>query len=160
MRKPPIDDLVELRTRAAAIVLLTSRDDLKVMDDPREAGLDLIVSLVKEGQTTFRRFGVVMYGYIKNFSSSEEAGESMKSILRKRAKIEPGLMPICVFSFAMTGRSGYYAWKFEPVIGADGPRLRQIEELKCQELDEAALADIVKKVDDYYDSLMNVVIES
>jgi nitrate reductase NapE component len=159
MKKSQIDDLVELRTHASAVVLLTGRDDLEVMECSRASGIDLLVSIRKDNHPTLRQFGLILFGHIKSFQSLKDVNRAVKSMLAKRARISSDVMPICVFSFAMTGSSGFFAWMFEPIIGGQGPKLRRNDELKPLKLDKEALADIVRTVDEYYDALNSVVCE-
>ena len=153
MSQKSIDQLVERRANAMAIVLLTSRDDLRVTPGEKEFGIDLVVSVAKKDQPAFRQFGLIVLGHPSELESASEACPIMTSLLARRPEIEGILTPICVFLFSMTGNRGFYAWKFEPTTTKKVPRLHHHESLDCHDLNGSALAKIVKSVERYYDTL-------
>jgi hypothetical protein len=151
-----LEELILVRTRAQTVVFLTSREDLKITEDPNIAGIDLIVSIMKKKKPTFRQFGLILHGHLRGFTSMEEASTVLDSLKERETDIEPALTPICIFSFPMTGRKGVYAWWFEPVIGEQGPRLQRHDILECRKLDKGALAGIVEQVDDFYNAVVSL----
>ena len=154
MARKTADSLMEQRTHAMTMVLLTGRDDLKVVES-RVEGIDLFVSILKQGKTTLRQFGLILRGHVRELRSPKEAGSALNSIRDQLPEVEPFSTPICVFLANMTGFRSFYAWEFEPTSGANGPRLLHRNPLECKDLNEAALADIVSCVDNYYDALLS-----
>jgi hypothetical protein len=152
--------LMDMRTRAQANLLLTSRDDLEVQEGPVLHGIDLLVTILKKNRRTGRQFGVILHAHIQKYKSLKQAGAVIGSMISRRDEFDPGPWPICIFSFVMTGREGVYAWLFEPMIGEHGARVRRRIKLECRDLDEDSLEEIVRRVDAFYDALTGVHSES
>jgi hypothetical protein len=125
MTQKPESALLERRTHAMAIVLLTSRDDLTVMDVGDGAGIDLLVSIRKNKVQGFEQFGVILKGTIEEAKTDRVASPLLNSMLSRRRRFEPISMPICVFLFSMVGDRGYYAWLYEPTTNDGLPKLRR-----------------------------------
>jgi len=147
------DPFVERRTQALALVLLTSRDDLKVMSVQEDVGVDLLVSLTKDEAPTFEHFGVILKGSVEMIATARDAGRFLNSCMSRGAKTEVVTTPICVFLFNMTGSRGFYAWRDEPTTIGGLPKLRRHESLECKELNAESLEDILESVDRFYDAL-------
>ncbi len=144
---------VERRAHALAMVLLTSRDDLKVISVNDDAGIDLIVSLTKHQHATFRQFAVILKGSARKLDSARVASQILNSKSSAREDFEAASTPICVFLFSMSGDRGFFAWRCEPITSGGLPKLRPHSMLECTELNEKTLQEIVDRVDAYYDAL-------
>jgi hypothetical protein len=151
-----LNQMISMRTRAQAFVLLTSRDDLDVQEHPGVDGIDLIVSILKDKRPTGRQFGVILHGHVRAYTSLKQAASVLNSAIARREDFDPGPWPICIFSFVMTGREGVYAWLVEPSIGESGPRVRWRDRLECRDLEKASLGEIVRQVDEFYDALIEM----
>src|SRR5262249_14492359 len=113
----------------------------------------LLVSIMKSGRLTFRQFGVIVKGSIDEVKSPKSASRLLNAMMSGAARIDAPSTPICVFLFAMTGNRGFYAWRYEPSTSGGLPKLRGHGPYECKELDEQALGEIVRRVDDYYDAV-------
>jgi hypothetical protein len=139
------------RARTLAMLHLTRRDDLVVMNGEQGIGLDYIIYITKtEGPSSIRQFGVFLGGTKKAMTENQ-----LDRVLRP--KIQSLLFgqfpyPVCLFHFTMDDDQGYYTWLAEPDVTEDGPRLLMHEEAHCRKLDRSALDEIVSKVDRWYDA--------
>jgi hypothetical protein len=152
--------LMDMRTRAQANLLLTSRDDLEVQEDSDHHGIDLLVTILKKNRRTGRQFGVILHAHIQKYKSLKQAETVIGAMISRRQEFDPGPWPICIFSFVMTGQEGVYAWLFEPMICDHGPRVRRRVKLECRDLVEDSIAEIVRRVDSFYDALAGVQSDS
>src|SRR3954453_18441450 len=134
MPEKPDNFFIERRAHALAMVLLTSRDDLSVMSVPQEPGIDLLVSIIKNGQLTFRQFGVILKGSVYRIESTKSASQLLDTMMSGTARIEALSTPICIFLFSMSGNQGFYAWRDEPTTSDGHPRLRKHKKFVCKQL--------------------------
>jgi hypothetical protein len=141
------------RVHAMAWVLLTSRDDLTVMDIGDNSGIDLLVSIRKEKFRAIEQFGVILQGTIREANTPSMASHQLNALMPKNPRFEPISIPICVFFFSMVGDPGYYAWLYEPTTTNGIAKLRRHSNLECKRLDEETLAEIVDRVDGYTGAL-------
>lgn len=143
------------RTLALAMVTLTRRDDLVVMNAPQGVGLKFIVYITKEkGERSVRQFGVFLRG-----TKSPVTVSHLDKVLRPTMHSFLGIgqfpYPVCLFHFTMDDDKGYYTWVAEPTVTDEGPRLLMHESAHCRRLDRRALDEIVGKVDRWYDAFFS-----
>ena len=60
---------------------------------------------------------------------------------------------MCVFYFTVKDDKGYYTWGHEPVVEKGQAKLRPRTEADCRLLDDKSLAEIVSRVNAWYDAL-------
>jgi hypothetical protein len=149
------NSFVERRARAMAMVLLTGRQDLSVMEVPPEAGIDLLVSIKKKAHPTNRQFGIILKGSVDPIESEGAADRLLNSMKRRPKEIEAVSTPICFFLFSMSGNKSYHAWRDEPTLSDGDPKLREYDTYKCVDLNPRSLDEIVHRVDQYYDANSN-----
>lgn len=140
------------RARAVATVLLTGRDDLMMTDMPAGAGVDLLVSILKEKTVPSHQFGIILKGTVTVLRSARAASRALNSMMDGAEAVATSI-PLCIFFFNMTGNDGFYAWQVEPALVGDLPKLRHPSPLACEPLDDRALQAIIDRVDAYYDAL-------
>ncbi len=61
------------------------------------------------------------------------------------------------FHFSLDDDKGHYAWVAEPAVTAEGPRLMMHQAAPLPEADQAALDEIVGKVDRWYDAFFGQI---
>jgi hypothetical protein len=158
MHKKKEEGFIARRTEALALVLLSSRPDLTVMNAPDNAGVDIIVSIVRKRINAFNHFGVILKGTSHGIGNLQDASQALMSILPRKAAQGTLSMPICIFLFSMVGDHGYYTWLREPVANHGLPRLREPTSLHCKRLDQASLQVIIDEVNSYFDALSKVLV--
>jgi hypothetical protein len=146
------------RIHAMALVLLTSRNDLSVIEVGDTIGIDLLVSIRKEKIRAIEQFGVILQGTVQEANAPYAASQQLNALMPKNPRFEPISIPICVFFFSMVGDPGYYAWLYEPATTNGIAKLRRHSNLECKSLDEEALEEIVDRVDRYFGALTNSLV--
>jgi hypothetical protein len=145
------------RTEALALVLLTSRADLTVMSPPADAGIDIIVSIVRKKVHSFNHFGVILKGTTQEIHTARLANKVLNSRDSWKTTSASFNMPVCVFFFSMAGNQGYYAWLREPATSGGNARLPHRTNLECKPLDVEPLQSIVDEVNSYFNGLSKVL---
>ena len=145
------------RVRALSMVYLTRRDDLFISETKEDYGFDFSVDIIKDEARTTRRFGIVLRG-TKSPVSDATANQQLKPSMAKLVGIEEFPFPVCIFYFTMDDSKGRYTWVAEPIVDEDGhPRLELHRVADCKPLDSAAVDTIVRTVDQWYDSLFEML---
>jgi hypothetical protein len=146
------DRFVADRANALAIVLLTRRRDLSVVEKTTEKGLDYIVTIGSGRGIGERTLGIDLAAVLTPLAVGR-ANRKLKSKMARIKSIGPFLYPVCVFLFAAKSDQGYYTWAYEPVVGNDGvPTLKNRSEAHCRELNDDSLEAIVDQVNRWYDA--------
>src|SRR5436309_564233 len=105
---------IEERAVAFASLLLTKRKDAIVRPHAgKDMAIDLLVEILKDGNSASRFFGVQLVGYL-DLPELENADERVLSHFG-RDPFESTL-PICVFVIGVRKPAGLYRWIIEPVI--------------------------------------------
>jgi len=148
--------LAENRARILAMVQFTSREDLLVTELRHDYGLDLLVQLGSDRNTRRQHFGVILKATTELLEDEPQAAAALRSLLRGEGN-QPSpsyAFPIIVTLFSMPNDRGYYAWLAEPVIAGDNaPHLKHQDTVQCSPFDRHGLAEIVRRVNEWYDSL-------
>jgi Domain of unknown function (DUF4365) len=143
------------RARALALLLLTRRTDLEVLETKDDYGLDFVV-LVRQKKKSSARFGVWLRGS-KSSVDVEHANKVLRPSVRSFQRLGhyPFSFPVCLFFFTMEDEEGYYAWLMEPLIDPQkGVSLHVNEEADCKKLSNKALDEIVTRVQRWFDHLI------
>jgi hypothetical protein len=139
------------RVRALAIVLLTRRNDLKILEPPPDVGLNTLVEIMKDQAPTARRFGVLLRG-AKSATDETHANKvlrpSLQGFLRHSRSVP---FPVCLFYFTMDDDQGYLTWANEPSLREGKPVLLPHGEAKVRKITRGTVDEIVEKVDRWYD---------
>ncbi len=128
------------------------------MNAPENAGIDLIVSIVKRKINSFNHFGVILKGTAQEIRNLRRASRVLTALIPRELTLTSLSMPICVFFFSMVGDQGYYSWVREPVTSDGIPRLREHTAFECKPLEQASLQQIVDNVNSYFDALSKVLV--
>jgi hypothetical protein len=141
------------RARALAIILLTNREDLRIIEP--KAGdpvIHFLVEIDKSPRAALRTFGVVWDAQIPP-STDVQANRALKPILERLAGVIEYTFPVCLFYFTMQDDRARYTWVAEPVVGADDrPDLVIRRDARCSPLDPEAINAIVVRVEAWYDA--------
>ncbi len=140
------------RTRSLALVSLTRRGDLAVMNAAPDTGLQLVASVTKEKGPAVRQFGVRLLG-AKGPTADVDRGKAIRVAIQPLLRAGPFPYPVVLLHFTMEGDEGHYAWVWEPAVEDGAPRLLANEAPPSHEFGRAALDEIVGRVDAWYDAL-------
>jgi hypothetical protein len=146
------------RAEALALVLLTGRPDITMVNAPENSGIDLIVTILKKKVHSFDQFGVIVRGTVREIPSPEGASKVLNSLLRPKTSRVALSMPVCAFFFSMVDDRGYYAWVKEPITVDGVPRLRHPAKIQCRRLGPESLQEIVECVDIYSQALSKTLV--
>ena len=154
-----VDEFIAHRAEALAMVVLTSRRDIRTLAPPAESGLDLMVEIVAPESGQSRVFGVKLKGTDQELSSETKAGRYLKAAIRfKERKIY--YFPSLIMLFSMVRDEAYYAWEIEPkVIAPKTVKLNVELGPECHRLDERALDQIISQVNDWYDFFYDIAFD-
>ncbi|AFY33572.1 DUF4365 domain-containing protein [Calothrix sp. PCC 7507] len=150
---------ISLRAEALATVFLTERDDLIVLPQQKDKGLDLLVTITKNGNPSGRLFGVEVKA---TASSSELTQDNENYNLRKNGFNSTNFFrdlpfPVCLFFFTLDNDQGYYKWILEPIVKSQnniGLHLNESDELK--KITDKEIANIISLVNSWYDNKSNL----
>ena len=145
------------RARALAMVHLTRRDDLVVMNANHGIGLEFLVYINKEKrEPSVRQFGVFLRG-TKSPVTEAHLDRLLRPTMQSVLRNGEFPYPACLLYFSMDDDQGYYTWVAEPALTEHGLRLLMHEAPHSQKLDPTALDEIVEKVDDWYDAFCSQI---
>ncbi len=154
---PPDDLILQERSRALAIVLLTERDDLQIRAGNDE-GVDLLVSLKRpEKLALLRRFGVVLSASVEPATATDIPDLLDVRVVQRLAEAEFSF-PVCVFHFTMRDNRGYLAWYLEPALTADGPRLLRHNRMSFDSMSKSTADELVARVAPWWDAFFSQVL--
>lgn len=133
-------------------VYLTRRDDLRVSRIAYpDAGVNLLVTLVRDGVSTGRVFGVQVEAREEPIPCTDEIGSVSSPSSAWRVADVP--FPVCQFLFSMSDDAGYYRWLKEPAdTPVRAPGLREAHNAAWAVLDAEGTTRIVDAVNAWYDA--------
>ncbi len=157
MTKETNDRYIGGQMRSRANVVLSRRDDLRVVEAKEETGLELLVYVDREDKPMRLIFGVLLRG-----SPSPTTPEQANQVLVPTMGYFQGLRkfthPVCLFFFTVREEQAFFSWLAEPVVNGDGPKLVHHTKAHCVELSDALLGDVVDRVVAWYDAVEAVLI--
>lgn len=141
------------RAESLAVMHLTRRDDLIVSRQREDYGLDLLVTISKDGRQSGRIFGVEVKA---SYSLPASAKQGSRFRIHYRSGFAQALyelpFPVCVFHFTMEDDKGYYKWILEPEDEPGAyPILKHITDTLFTRLTDGEISKIVNKVNHWYD---------
>jgi len=138
------------RSEALAGLLLTSRGDVRVRKERKhDDGVDFLVEL-GTGETLSNRLLVVQ---VKGTTSSNPK-DWMKAVKQLfPAKGSSIYLPTCVFVINVRDNRASYAWLAEPLVEAQGAKLRFHENGSFHDLNPLAVNEIIDRINAWYDVL-------
>ncbi len=146
MREPT---LAQMRAESLAVVYLTRRDDVHVTAHPTGvSGVDLLVSLLQEGNDTGRYLGIEV-------KASASAPLSRSVIAAQAERLADVPFPICLFAFTMEDDKAYWTWLREPLADSTNALVTN-SEATVSALTNDIIENIVRRVNSWYDLQGNV----
>ncbi|BAZ28236.1 hypothetical protein NIES4074_06670 [Cylindrospermum sp. NIES-4074] len=145
---------IKLRSNALAIVYLTRRDDLIVSQQQKGTGLDLLVTITKDGNHRGRIFGVEVKATV---SSSEliqhQNSFRLKNIRHNIESFKDLPFPFCLFFFTLDNDKTYYKWILEPIVKYENDvTLKFNGNTVLKNLNDESIDNIITIVNRWYDS--------
>jgi hypothetical protein len=145
------DSLVAERAQALSMILLTSREDLRVIEPKQDTGIDFLVEISKPRRAA-RHFGVQWKAQVAP-ATDAQVNQALRPTMRNLARAYEYTYPVCLFYFTMQDDKARYTWVAGPAVQPDGrPDLVLRTEANCAALDQAALDRIVRLVEEWYDA--------
>ena len=141
-----------LETRAAqlAAVVLTRHRHVSVEIEPsgNGRGLDLLVSLLHEGQDADWLLGVEVQA-VRPQTQPRTKQQALKQTSRLRHAVPAHCrFPVCLFVFTMDDDHGYWRWIQQPAPSGQG--LAFNEDTTLQPLTDDAVTGLLSTVRDWY----------
>jgi hypothetical protein len=146
------DPYVKQMADALALVHLTLLSKVSVSPFDSDSRVDFLVKVTGSKGSSRRTFGVIVKGTIDLIESEEQANEKLNA-MEKEWKTVLVPMPVCLFLFSVKNNDGFYAWKFEPVIDHDRPRLVSHATFHSKKLDAEAMNEIIDAVERWHEAL-------
>ena len=143
--------------RSRANVILTRRDDLRVVETKEQTGLDLHVYVDREDKPMRIVFGVLLRG-VPSPTTAEHASKVLGPTMGFFQGLRKFTYPVCLFFFTVREEQAFFAWLAEPVVNGDGPKLVHCTQANCVELTDVLLGDVVDRVVAWYDAVESVLI--
>ena len=143
------DRLFETRANQLAIVHLTRRRDISILQEPYvdAVRLDLLVSLLENGQDVKQYLAVE----VKALSSQMQAEWVSQQVQRQRPELASLDLPLCLFLFSMEDDQGYWQWLREPDNDCpDSHCLRTVKSRTVEPLTDAAISQALETVRRWY----------
>ncbi len=152
-----VSQFIHERARQLAIVHLTRIAELEVQSQKGENddGLDLMVTITRNGVRTGRLFGVQVKALMTAPAEPLVMGKKpLNGSLSKWSSDLP--FPVCLFVFSMADDAGYFTWlnatdSFEQLSFTPLPVARKLEPL-----DQASLKKIIAQVTAWYDERLKI----
>jgi hypothetical protein len=145
------------QVRSRANVILTRRDDLRVVETKEQTGLDMHVYVDREDKPMRLVFGVLLRG-APSPTTAEQANKVLVPTMGFFQGLRKFTYPVCLFFFTLRQEQAFFAWLAEPVANGDGPKLVHHTQAHCVELTDALLAATVDRVVAWYDAVESVLI--
>jgi hypothetical protein len=136
---------VQERAVAFASLILTEQDNVSVRHQDGSEAMDLLAEVRLYGKSTLRFFGVKLLAAV-NLADAKAMALPPKAM-------EGVTLPVCIFVIGAAEPEGVWAWALEPVVEEAGAALRLCVLGDWQPLGRDTAAQVVKRVNAYYDAL-------
>jgi hypothetical protein len=145
------------QVRSRANVILTRRDDLRVVETKEQTGLDMHVYVDREDKQMRLVFGVLLRS-VPSPTTAEQANKVLGPTMGFFQGLRKFTYPVCLFFFTVREEQAFFSWLAEPVVNGDGPKLVYHVQANCVELTDALLGEVVDRVVAWYDAVEAVLI--
>lgn len=145
------------RAEALAIVHLTRRDDLTIIEQERDYIFDLLVEIESNSAKTGRFLGVEVK-YIKTEKQAykiKNKSDEYEINIQKILSPKDVPFPVCLLVFSMDTDMGYYRWIKEPSQQFEG-HLQLNNKNIFRLLDRESLNGIIATVNAWYDNRLKI----
>jgi hypothetical protein len=145
------------QVRALAVVILTRRGDLTIVDSKQDTGLDLHVYLNREDKPMRLTLGILLRGVVAPVTA-ETANKMLGPTLGQFQGLRKFTYPVCLFFFTLRQQQAFFSWLAEPVIANGAPKLVHRDWIDCVELTDSFLERALEQVVAWYDAVESVLI--
>ncbi len=145
------------QVRSRANVILTRRDDLRVVETKEQTGLDMHVYVEREEKPMRLVFGVLLRG-VSSPTTAEQANKVLGPTMGTFQGLRKFTYPVCLFFFTVREEQAFFSWLAEPVVNGDGPKLVHHTQANCVELTDDLLGVVIDSVVKWYDAVGSVLI--
>lgn len=145
------------QVRSRANVILTRRDDLRVVETGEQTDLDMHVYVEREDKPMRLVFGVLLRG-VPSPTTAEQANKVLGPTMGFFQGLRKFTYPVCLFFFTFREEQVFFSWLAEPVVNGEGPKLAHHTQANCVELTDDLLGDVVDRVVTWYDAVESVLI--
>jgi hypothetical protein len=145
------------QVRSRANVILTRREDLRVVETKDQTGLDMHVYVNREDKPMRLVFGFLLRG-VPSPTTAEQANKVLGPTMGFFQGLRKFTYPVCLFFFTVREEQAFFSWLAEPVVNGDGPKLVHHTQANCVELTDALLGEVVDRVVAWYDAIEAVLI--
>jgi hypothetical protein len=145
------------QVRSRANVILTRRDDLRVVETKEQTDLDMHVYVDREDKPMRLVFGVLLRG-VPSPTTADQANKILVPTMGFFQGLRKFTYPVCLFFFTVREEQAFFTWLAEPVVNGDGPKLVHHTQANCVALTDDLLAGVVDRVVAWYDAVESVLI--
>jgi hypothetical protein len=145
------------QVRSRANVILTRRDDLRVVETKEQTGLDMHVYVDREDKPMRLVFGVLLRG-VPSPTTAQQANMVLGPTMGFFQGLRKFTYPVCLFFFTVREEQAFFSWLAEPVVNGDGPKLVHHTQANCVELTDALLSEVIDRIVAWYDTVEAVLI--
>lgn len=146
------------RVRALAMIVLTRRGDLSVVETKKDSDLDFHVYIDREDKPMRLMFGVLLRG-VPSPVTIEQANRVLGPTMGQFQGMRKFTYPVCLFFFTMREEQAYFSWLAEPVVNGGVPKLVHHAKANCVELTNVLLDQVVGEIVAWYDAVEVVLID-
>jgi len=157
MSSDPNERYIGGQVRSRANVILTRRDDLRVVETKEQIGLDMHVYVDREDKPMRLVFGVLLRG-VPAPTTAEQANRALGPTMGFFQGLRKFTYPVCLFFFSMRDEQAFFSWLAEPVLADGAPKLVHHEKANCVELTDEKLDQVVEQIVAWYDAVEAVLI--
>jgi hypothetical protein len=151
------EQLLAERVRALAVVVLTRRSDLTIVDTKRETGLDFHVSIEREDKPMRLTFGVLLRG-LPSSTTADQANAILGPTMGHFLGMRKFTYPVCLLLFTMREEQAFFSWLAEPTVTDGTPKLIHHEHAKCITVTDDLLNQVIDTIVTWYDAVESVLI--
>ena len=145
------------RVRALATILLTRRDDLKLVETKQSTGLDYHVYIEREDNPMRLAFGLLLRG-VPSPVTIDHANKVLAPTMGQFQRLGKFTYPVGLFFFTMRDEKAYFSWLAEPTSNGSGPKLVHHSKANCVEFTNDVLDNAVEQVVEWYDAVETLLI--
>jgi hypothetical protein len=157
LAKEPSKEFVGDWARAAAVVVLTRRRDLTIVETKKDTGLDFHVSVEREDNPMRLTFGLLLRA-VPSPVTIERANQILKPTMGFFQGLRKFTYPVCLFFFTMRDDQAFFSWLAEPVVVEGAPKLIHHDSAHCVPLTNEFLDQSVERIVAWYEVVEAVLI--
>jgi hypothetical protein len=143
------------QVRSRANVILTRRDDLRIVETKEQTDLDLHVYVERQDNPMRIVFGLLLRG-VPSPTTANQANNLLGPTIGFFQGLRKFTYPVCLFFFTVREEQAFFTWLAEPEV--NGPKLIHHKKANCVELTDSLLAEVVDRVVAWYDAIESLLI--